>query len=300
MTEDHHDITVCICTYRRPSFLTRLLEDIDRQHTEGLFAISAVVADNDHLQSAEQVVSALAARLPLDVTYCVEPRRNIALARNKTLEYARGDFIALIDDDEFPDRDWLLHAYKTRRAFQADGVLGPVKPHFEEPPPPWVSQGGFYERARHETGFVVGWREARTGNALFRRRMLDGITPVFNPEFGTGGEDQDFFRRMSERGCTFVWCDEAVVYEHVPPIRWQRRLMLKRAFLRGRNSLKHPEGRMAGIVKSFVAVPMYACAMPFLLLLGHHLFMRYLVKLCDHAGKLLALVGLNRVRERCG
>ena len=37
------------------------------------------------------------------VKYCVEPRQNIALARNKALQNAEGDLIAFIDDDEFPD-----------------------------------------------------------------------------------------------------------------------------------------------------------------------------------------------------
>ena len=29
--------------------------------------------------------------------YCVEPRQNIALTRNKAIEHAKGDFIAFID-----------------------------------------------------------------------------------------------------------------------------------------------------------------------------------------------------------
>jgi len=29
----------------------------------------------------------------------------------------------------------------------------------------------------------------------------------------------------------------------------------------------------------------------------HYLFMRYLIKVCDHAGKLLAFAGINPVRE---
>ena len=54
----------------------------------------------------------------------------------------------------------------------------------------------------------------------------------FNPEFRQG-EDQDFFRRMIDHGHVFIWCNEAVAYEVVPPIRWKRTFMLKRALLRG-------------------------------------------------------------------
>ena len=36
-------------------------------------------------------------------------KQNIALARNKAIENAKGDFIAFIDDDEFPLDQWLLN-----------------------------------------------------------------------------------------------------------------------------------------------------------------------------------------------
>ena len=58
------------------------------------------------------------------------------------------------------------------------------------------------------------------------------------------------------------------------------------------------EGKKLGVVKSLIAVSAYGIALPVLQLLGHHLFMKYLVKLCDHGGKLLGLLGLNPVRER--
>ena len=50
-------ITVCICTFERPTLLSRLLAALDRQKTDGLFTYSVVVADNDVNQSAEPVVA---------------------------------------------------------------------------------------------------------------------------------------------------------------------------------------------------------------------------------------------------
>src|SRR3972149_1567705 len=79
-----------------------------------------------------------------------------------------------------------------------DGVLGPVKPYFEQEPPKWVTRGGFFERPTHETGYRIGLSDARTGNVLFRRKILDGVVEAFRSEFGTGGGDIDFFRRMME------------------------------------------------------------------------------------------------------
>jgi succinoglycan biosynthesis protein ExoM len=289
-------IAVCICTYRRPRLLQRLLEALCDLETDGLFTYSIVIADNDRLESSKALVSTFAAGCPIPISYCVEPRQNIALARNKAVEHATGDFVAFIDDDEFPTRTWLLNLFETCLRYQADGALGPVKPHFDETPPRWVVEGGFYARPTYPTGYVIDWRKGRTGNLLIDRRVFAGDAQPFRPEFLTG-EDQDFFRRMIARGHMFVWCDEAVAYEVVPPVRWGRAFMLRRALLRGRISLLHPTAGLPAIVKSIVAIPAYAIVLPFALLTGQSRFMVCLVKLFDHTGRLLAVAGINPVAE---
>jgi succinoglycan biosynthesis protein ExoM len=296
MTSKAKHISVCVCTFKRPSFLRRLLEKLGDQETSGLFTYSIVVADNDQLQSAKDVVSAFATASMIPITYCVESRQNIPLARNKAIENASGDFVAFIDDDEFPTRDWLVTLFRACAEYDVDGVLGPVKRHFDEEPPKWVVKGKFYERPTYPTGRVIDWRMGRTNNVLLKTGLfVEGALP-FRPEFLTG-EDQDFFRRMIDEGHAFVWCNEAVVYEVVPPIRWKRTFMLRRALLRGKISLVEPTFGLRNVTRSVVAVPIYTAALPVMFLLGHHRFMTCLVKLCDHLGTLLALLGINPVRE---
>src|SRR5262249_13059456 len=171
--------------------------------------------------------------------YCVEPQQNIALARNKAFENADGDFVAFIDDDEFPAKYWLLTLFNACNEYGVDGVLGPVNRHFDEEPPGWVMKGKFYERPTSPTGLVIDWRKGRTGNVLLKKRIFAADAQPFKPEFRQG-EDQDFFRRMIDNGHVFIWCNEAVAYEVVPPIRWKRTFMLKRALLRGAMEPKNP------------------------------------------------------------
>lgn len=92
---------VCVCTYKRPELLKRLLKIVALQETDQLFSYSIVVADNGS-QSARDVVAEFARSSEIPVPYCIQTQRNIALTRNKAIENAAGDFIAFIDDDEFP------------------------------------------------------------------------------------------------------------------------------------------------------------------------------------------------------
>ena len=289
-------ISVCICTYKRPQPLMRLLGHLVSQETDSQFTYSIVVADNDHLRSAEAAVAEFRETSPVSVVYCVEPRQSIALARNKSLEQATGEFVAFIDDDEFPSPRWLVTLFTTCQAYRVDGVLGPVKPHFDERAPAWVQKGRFYDRPTYPTGLVIDRRKGRTGNTLLKRCLFDTDDPPFRREFRTG-EDQDFFRRMIEKGHVFIWCDEAVAFEVVPPARWRRSFMVRRALLRGTVSLQHPDVGLHDIARSVVAAVCYAVLLPFAALLGQARFMLCLVKFCDHAGRLLAFAGIDLVKD---
>jgi glycosyltransferase involved in cell wall biosynthesis len=278
--------------------LANLLAELEAQESSGLFTHSAVVIDNDAEGSARETVDKFVRRSNMTVVYDVEPEQNISLARNRAVRDSTGDYIAFFDDDQSPGRDWLHTLYTAQKEFQADGILGPVKPVYDEDPPRWVVKGGFYERPTHATGMVIGWRNGRTGNVLLKRELFAGDPQPFDPMFGSGGEDQDFFRRMIGKGHRFVWCNEAVGYEHIPPLRWRRGFLLRRALLRGKMSLRHPGMGMKSILVSLTAMPVYLALLPLLAIMGHHLFMRYLVKICDHLGRILTAARINVIQEK--
>src|SRR3974390_3406614 len=131
-------VSACVCTFKRQAFLKHSLEALTTQETGGLFTFSIVVVDNDEAESARAVVSAAAAGSAVSRKYCGESRQNIALARNKAIENATGDFVAFLDDDEVPIKEWLLTLFLACIRYNVDGVLGPVKPRFDERVPAWV------------------------------------------------------------------------------------------------------------------------------------------------------------------
>ena len=280
--------------------LSNLLSKLQDQVTDNLFTYSAVVVDNDVNQSGRNIVTAWEKKSKIQIDFYCEPEQNIALARNKAVENAKGNFITFIDDDEFPDDTWLINLLNTQIKWKAAGVLGPVKPYFESQPPQWIIKSGICERPSFPTGtHLKNTNETRTGNVLLSKTLFANGEKPFNPKFGkTGGEDVDFFYRMILKGFTFIWCNEACVYETIPPERFARSYYIKRALMRGVVNSKKISLFSTSTLKSIAASVLYTILLPFFLLLGHHLFMKYLIKDCDHVGKLLGFCGIYLIRER--
>lgn len=301
MSKKYH-INVCICTYKRPARLTNLLLKLEEQKTDGFFNYSLVIVDNDRCESARRTVESHAQNSKIAISYHVEPQQNIALARNKAIENATGDFIGFIDDDEIPGSEWLLNLFWAIKNYNADGILGPVLPRFEKPPPKWVVKGHLFERPTHPTGYVLEWKNTRTGNVLLRRDLDKNECEWFNSSFGSGGEDRDFFRRMIAQGHVFIWCEEAAVYETVPSERWEKKVLMKRALIRGKMALISSTSKSKSIFISTLAIAIYTLILPILFILspilGYGIFMKYLIKICDHLGKVLAFFNIELVREK--
>jgi succinoglycan biosynthesis protein ExoM len=276
--------------------LKTLLGALARQDTDGLFQISIVVVDNDREESARETVIAEARALLFPLTYDVERDQNLSLARNRSIRNAGGEYVAFIDDDEIPPPRWLVTMYQTLLKYRVDGVLGPVYPRFEVEPPKWLSSSRVAERRELPTGQVLHWQETRSGNVLLKRSIFDEPGNQFDPKFASHGEDRDFFRRVISQGHRFVWCAEAAVPEMQPAERLRRKFHLRRALIRGSVSWKQaPSVKL--LVKTAGALLAYVLVLPFLLLAGQGLFMRYVVKWFDHAGRFLCACGVNV--ERC-
>src|SRR2546422_5016366 len=79
-----HHICVCVCTYKRPELLRRLLSKLEKQVTQDLFDYSIVIVDNDKSESAREIAESFARQSNISISYYVEPEQNIALDRKST------------------------------------------------------------------------------------------------------------------------------------------------------------------------------------------------------------------------
>jgi glycosyltransferase involved in cell wall biosynthesis len=284
--------------------LARLLRCLAVQDTGGEFEFSVVVVDNDATGSARDTVARLAPELRLDVTYAVGAVNTIPAARNHALRLARGNYIGIVDDDEFPPPHWLVTHYRAVRTFAVDGALGPVIPFFETPPPAWLIRGRFCERPSPRTGTLLRWNQTRTGNVLLKREVFDKHQLLFDETFRTGGSDREFFKQAMNRGYRFVAVEEAPVYETVVPERQIKSYWIKRAMVNGFNAHKNSAGEVRGLARVLLpprllgAMLFYGIATPICACLGIHVLVRCLERGGHHLSRVCAMLGIELIKAR--
>ncbi|MGD0191194.1 MAG: glycosyltransferase [Rhizomicrobium sp.] len=236
------DVLVAIPSYRRPQGLARLLSALEKLDTK--LQVEILVADND-ADGCEGIglcndLRAANYRWPLHSVIAAE--RGIAQARNALVRYALNHsdapLIAMLDDDEWPDRHWIDAFVDVQKQTRADALHGAVLREFDVEPGAWAARCQGVAPLRHMSGPVEMIHG--TSNVLFTRACLQRLPfPVFDPEFAlTGGEDKDFFTRLHRSGARFAWADEAIAFAHVPESRSNLRWALQRAYRVGNSDMR--------------------------------------------------------------
>ncbi|CAB3768478.1 glycosyltransferase family 2 protein [Paraburkholderia solisilvae] len=152
-------ITVLVPTFRRPDDLTRCLAALERQRRAPDEVV--VIARPDDAATHACLRAHLAARrLPLVVALVDVPGQVAAL--NRGLDAARGDVIAITDDDAAPHADWVQ---RIEAHFAADPHLGALGGR------DWV----------HEKGGVLSGSQPLVGKLTPSGRIIG------NHHLGVGG-----------------------------------------------------------------------------------------------------------------
>ena len=139
-------IWIAIPTFRRPVELRHLLDSLAKQIQR--HDVMLLVADND--ATAQEG----AAVVPV-------PQPGLCAVRNAIFATAMADpamrFIAMIDDDEWPQPGWLDALLSCQGRMGADVVAGPVDCHFQGRPPSWARETLIFrpeQRAWGATGML--------------------------------------------------------------------------------------------------------------------------------------------------
>lgn len=217
-------IDICICTFRR-SFLAQTLGSIAQLDHDG-HAIRIIIADNDEVSSARNLVDGMREQFPFPIAYVHAPAANICIARNACLEHADADFVAFVDDDEVVTPGWLSALVVKAESSGAATVLGPVRAIYGAEAPRWMVEGDFHSTLPVFVGGAI--RTGYTCNVLIAWRA-----PYKDLRFDlalgrSGGEDTAFFYRLTALGGTIAYAEDALVEEPVPADRASMAWLVRR------------------------------------------------------------------------
>lgn len=225
-------IAICICTFRRPQGLRNALEHVARLSFDG--DLTVVVADNDAAAEGLAVCKELAADYRWPILSTAVSDSGISYSRNAAATLAltgNPDFIAFLDDDEWPEPAWLSELLRVQQQQDADAVGGPTLSVFPENTPESAKQNQYFGADLGLSDGSACQLEA-AGNFLIKTNSLEQLGPeFFHPAFAqSGGEDLAFFLSLKKRKAKMHWAANAIMNESVPAdrlsIEWMKQRVI--------------------------------------------------------------------------
>lgn len=223
------DFSVVICTYNGANKLPNVLQKLKAQ-----IAVSCnwevVIVDNNSQDNTAAVVRGLQTEWCLDVPlrYCFEPKQGLAFARRKAVQETQSPLIGFLDDDTWPEMDWVSAAFDFGQNHPEAGAYGSsIKGAFEISPPE-----GFHRIAcclaiidRGNEPFQYasgrGVLPAGAGMVVRRQAWLDQVPAVPQLEgvkagsLAAKGEDVETLSYI--RRTWAIWHNPAMQLSHIIP-----------------------------------------------------------------------------------
>lgn len=263
--------TIIVATCNRADELRRCLTSLVAQETSR--SVQIVVVDNRPPSTAVQEVVAEFEGVDL----VEEPRPGSSYARNAGIAVARGEFIAITDDDMVVATDWLerlLEPFSRSEVMAVTGITFPATLQTEAERV-FEAYGGFgrgVESRQFDRKWLCRskWRSARTwtiggsGNSAYRAEVFaDPAIGPMDERLGAGvpagvGEDTLLFYDILHAGFRIVYWPKAVAwhFHRVDRASLKRQIF---AYSKGHVAyhlltyLKHGDGR--GLFRIVVELP---------------------------------------------
>jgi succinoglycan biosynthesis protein ExoM len=223
------DISICLCTFNRQGQLSNALNSIIAQRTENTFSFEIVIVDDESTDATADVVWKTKEYSPVPLSYFWQSNAGVAVARNRCVKEAAGEWIAFFDDDQIASPEWLFSLYREALHSGAECVGGPC--HLLVDKSCGVKPVGTVRKLLGENPFMANspsilsrLHPSRrtsaipgTGNALVKKTVFQRLGG-----FREGlryGEDFEFFQRVARAGTKIAIAPKASVQHVIPASR---------------------------------------------------------------------------------
>lgn len=260
-------LTILICTHDRAALLEKALAALDACVRPAELAVDILVVANACRDGThaflEQRVRSTAEQLLL--RWIAEPTPGKSHALNTGAAALRGDWVAIVDDDQRVSVDFLARVEQGIGAHPEAGMLcGRILPDWDGREPSWVHNDGPHRiyplpiprqdfgsssRELGESGPIPGG-----GNHIIKVEVLRR-TGKFATDLGPqghdlgGGEDTEFILRALRAGERLWYVPEILQYHYVDPDRLALPYLMRKAYQRSASAvaLHGAAGRHGGV-----------------------------------------------------
>jgi glucosyl-dolichyl phosphate glucuronosyltransferase len=239
-------ISVCVCTCDRPHYLRSCLEGLAAQ-TAAPHQFEILVVDSGSCGDAPAAIAAMVAEVANARLVRLETP-GVSAARNAGARAARGEYVAYIDDDAIPARNW-VEAIRTviAESDRPPAVLGGrVLPIWEQPLPAWwperlrgvLSIIEWEGRGEYRTPEVPPTLEPYAVNMVVHRKSVLEIGGFDDGLGRVGGlllsdEEVQLAWKLQDRGCSARYDSRITVHHQIQADRFHVRWLLLRLYMQG-------------------------------------------------------------------
>lgn len=235
--------SVVVCTHNRSRLLAEactaaLAVDYPPDRFELL------IVDNRSTDDTLAVAREVAAAHPGRVRVVEEPEIGLSAARNRGVAEARGEVIAFLDDDAYPEPRWLAALAAALTTGGALAAGGPVEPLYAGTLPPWFDDRYLPYLTVWDRGpepHDLAYNEyPRGANIAYHRRAFERYGG-FSPRLGRKGksllscEETEHCLRIERGGDRVAYVPEARVRHRVAADRITRQWLTDRFNAQGRS-----------------------------------------------------------------
>jgi glycosyltransferase involved in cell wall biosynthesis len=220
--------TVVVPTSNRADYVAVTLRSLAEQDIDRPYEVIAI--DDGSTDRTPEVIAAAGVR-----SIRHERAEGPNARRNEGIAAAESDLIALVDDDTWIPPGWLRAIVEgAERHADADAFGGPIRARLEGPAP---RSCGREEPPITSLDLGPRDREAElvwSANMALRRAAFDRVGP-FDERFTTGGDEEDWIRRLRAAGGKVVYLAGAWLDHRRTGDDARLRALMRSAYRRGRN-----------------------------------------------------------------
>ncbi len=208
-------ISVIIATYNRSESLRQALQSFEEMSVPPELSWELIIMDNNSNDNTKEVCNEFQKKNTLPLKYIFESRKGKPYALNRGIREAKGEILALTDDDAIVDVYWLVSIAKV---FSNDTSISGIGGRVEQYNENTITFRTYKERILFSSPYQLYNPPIIGVNMAFKKEVFDevgGMDTSFGPGTKIGTNiDAEFIYRVYKKGFKMVYFPDVLVYHN--------------------------------------------------------------------------------------